>query len=953
MGIRVDRIRKERDGIKYFDGDLNLRFVNGVYDDSRKVYWNKNSGKWVFKKNKIYVDDFFSWDVYEYINEEIIVGWFAGYGVSGVVEDKYFRYIDRVGYFLDRIIKKSNFDFKKEASDEFDKVYVSGDDLEWMLGREYKGVLRVLEYNGVIKIEKGKRIKYDAFKSINYIVFNKSNFGTRIGQKFIENPILSKAILKSYNLIPVIGDIELSVIKRLDLDISEESLNRIVNIKLKDKIKEYELKLRWDEVGKKDKAKISKWLEGDKKDYVEAIRSRYEYYKSALRYIKRGLSLPEWFYVDNHSGRRYNIINSMDRVFRKELRLDGERVVELDMRGSYACSLVYLIERFNRVKANFPNKERRRLYLEYGGKEKFIEMLKSNKVREEILSKEYYECYEVGLHQEWGSRKEIWKEVYGNDIGYGWGNVNNDDIEDLFGRLGSKDKKYSDKLFIDIFNEYSDLKYIVNRSNGTEVDKLFQGINENYRDFYLSDSYIGEIVKGFNYQVECGKWLISEDLVIKKHVPVQIGIRRYGVGTIPIYGLKEDSNETFVLSNIKMNDIVEYFLSNEEEGVKLIQNGFWNYLHLSRASKVGLLFEGNNNGVEIDTLNDWLKWDKNSSANRDGSIVNYEKKILFNLFGTRVKEDWQGNNTIIDVYRMEDFKMEIRGGLKRVGKKELSMVGERRFIFACRRLFKKYSKSVEFCEREGVWNSMDCPVFGMSSNPELWNAEVFVEGFRYDLRKLRDKYLKEFGIDASFFIADDFKLDYWESENDFNSWEFLERISVVYKKGRIGGMDFYDFVRSSLFGFDDNKQKGKYFNERFGDYGRNYWKSKFMRFLLQPNHYNHYLDNFGGYENLGGKIFGEMVWKFITSIKEMRLVRDEYGDGFKYEDKDSHKVMSKVLCLIEVDVMNYLKNRLIEMDYDMVGIFDGLLIKEKDYWRMRFEANSILKNEVGYMFEMK
>jgi hypothetical protein len=106
VGIRVDRIRKERDGIKYFDGDLNLRFVNGVYDDSRKVYWNKNSGKWVFKKNKIYVDNFFSWDVYEYINEEIIVGWFAGYGVSGVVEDKYFRYIDRVGYFLDRIIKK-------------------------------------------------------------------------------------------------------------------------------------------------------------------------------------------------------------------------------------------------------------------------------------------------------------------------------------------------------------------------------------------------------------------------------------------------------------------------------------------------------------------------------------------------------------------------------------------------------------------------------------------------------------------------------------------------------------------------------------------------------------------------------------------------------------------------------------------------------------------------------
>ena len=79
-------------------------------------------------------------------------------------------------------------------------------------------------------------------------------------------------------------------------------------------------------------------------------------------------------------------------------------------------------------------------------------MLKSNKVREEILSKGWYECYEDGLNGDWYRRKEIWKEVYGNDIGYGWGNVNNDDIEDLFGRLGSKDKKSSDKLFIDIFN---------------------------------------------------------------------------------------------------------------------------------------------------------------------------------------------------------------------------------------------------------------------------------------------------------------------------------------------------------------------------------------------------------------------------------------------------------------------------------------------------------------------
>ena len=57
--------------------------------------------------------------------------------------------------------------------------------------------------------------------------------------------------------------------------------------------------------------------------------------------------------------------------------------------------------------------------------------------------------------------------------------------------------------------------------------------------------------------------------------------------------------------------------------------------------------------------------------------------------------------------------------------------------------------------------------------------------------------------------------------------------------------------------------------------------------------------------------------------------------------------------MIEVDVMNYLKNRLYENDREVIGIFDGLLMKKSDYWNMRFECNGILKNEVGYMFEMK
>ena len=114
------------------------------------------------------------------------------------------------------------------------------------------------------------------------------------------------------------------------------------------------------------------------------------------------------------------------------------------------------------------------------------------------------------------------------------------------------------------------------------------------------------------------------------------------------------------------------------------------------------------------------------------------------------------------------------------------------------------------------------------------------------------------------------------------------------------------------------------------------------------------MDRFGGYDkNLGDLVFGEEVWKLINSIRQMNLIKDEYGDYFKFVEKDKHKIMSKVLGLIEVDVMNFLKSRLNQNGIPLVGIFDGLVIKEKDYWRIRFEANSILKNEVGYMFEMR
>ena len=57
MGIRVDRLKRERKGVRYYSGNGDERFETRLYNDSSKEYWNKSSGKWVKRSFKNYIDE--------------------------------------------------------------------------------------------------------------------------------------------------------------------------------------------------------------------------------------------------------------------------------------------------------------------------------------------------------------------------------------------------------------------------------------------------------------------------------------------------------------------------------------------------------------------------------------------------------------------------------------------------------------------------------------------------------------------------------------------------------------------------------------------------------------------------------------------------------------------------------------------------------------------------------
>lgn len=115
-------------------------------------------------------------------------------------------------------------------------------------------------------------------------------------------------------------------------------------------------------------------------------------------------------------------------------------------------------------------------------------------------------------------------------------------------------------------------------------------------------------------------------------------------------------------------------------------------------------------------------------------------------------------------------------------------------------------------------------------------------------------------------------------------------------------------------------------------------------------------DNSNGRFNLMNEIFGDNLSDLLKWLKGYSISVDYLGRKRSYignYDKDeSYKNISKILGLIEVDVIEYLEKRFLKDEF-YIKIFDGFMIQKRDYMDFRLKMNMILKSEVGYMFELR
>ena len=231
---------------------------------------------------------------------------------------------------------------------------------------------------------------------------------------------------------------------------------------------------------------------------------------------------------------------------------------------------------------------------------------------------------------------------------------------------------------------------------------------------------------------------------------------------------------------------------------------------------------------------------------------------------------------------------------------------------------------------------------------------------KYDCyeNEISEYLIKDYGVIKKIKLKEDVEIDM--SLDDRLGFDgFIDKYkNSVFNNYKV---DFYNYVKFIINYNSRLRNKGKSGLSDKNIYDRNFYKVLIMRILFTQNYIIDGMKMNDVDRDVVNELFGIEGKYFIEKIKGFLFKNDEFGNRKKYnndEYKESYKNISKVLSVIEGDVMNYLIKRVfsnvgIVKNEFYVNIFDGFLIKKKNYELLKCELNMILRNEVGYMFYMK
>ena len=301
-------------------------FSYGDYNNQTKKYYNEDSNKWV------------SWLDKKQIIEKYIRYEFSCFDDKEIEKHFGWSNIDRVGKYIFLIYKKT-----VQINKMYGKDYVyleKVNDEQRLLGyNNYKSVIEKLKQLKIIKVKIGRKV-YD--KSIRLYKLNDDFLDCDKRIVFIRNSKVIKLLDERYKTISDDEFIqwEIDSCKKLNIEDSESGVGRLISQRIRQKLIENEEKLKWDFIGKREKAKLQKgWDDKKKTEYILQCYRNFEILKSDILSLKEGGITTDMFTYDDYGGRLYNILNNKEKEFRNLLKLGVNKLIEVDMINGYVSLL--------------------------------------------------------------------------------------------------------------------------------------------------------------------------------------------------------------------------------------------------------------------------------------------------------------------------------------------------------------------------------------------------------------------------------------------------------------------------------------------------------------------------------------------------------------------------------------------------------------------------------------
>lgn len=331
------------------------------------LYYNEYKDKWVKRVSRKVINSISDVKMYD----------FKVFSLDEIKKVFGVEKVERIGVFLSLIYDRSFIEgYNRE---NWGGVYFSSDDVKRIIGKDCIKVIKKLVNRGVLDYNE-RNSKHRVYRKLKFfklgevfedelnIEFERvdvkdARFDKSLREYFKENCENREGVLKKVELTLDKCDL---VIKKMDVLIDELYKSRLE----KDLID-----LESDFVSKKDKNEILvklKDMDVFERKYKGNIQRLYDTLASIIQ--KQIIEEKRCFYrisKDRFGKRLYHLFSNVPKEFRKQIKIDGEKVVEIDITASqpsFLCLLFekgYAIEPYKLILDKYKNQEYVRIAKEY------------------------------------------------------------------------------------------------------------------------------------------------------------------------------------------------------------------------------------------------------------------------------------------------------------------------------------------------------------------------------------------------------------------------------------------------------------------------------------------------------------------------------------------------------------------------------------------------------------